>query len=89
MPPGDRGEFTALDVYNQLVYVDPTSRVTIGKLSANRAYATTAEETTNRDEESGWYVKTDRTGLRVGRAKLVPRLLRGLRRPPIFDQEAP
>ena len=41
LPPGDRGEFSAVGVYNQFVYVDPTSGVTIVKLSANRTYGTT------------------------------------------------
>jgi hypothetical protein len=41
-----------LGVYNQIVYVDPTTRTTIVKLSANRAYGTSDEESTNRDLEN-------------------------------------
>jgi CubicO group peptidase (beta-lactamase class C family) len=52
IPPGGRGEFSAIGVYNQFVYVDPTSEVVIVKLSANRAYGTTSEESTNRDHET-------------------------------------
>lgn len=52
LPDGDRGEFSAIGVYNQLVYVDPSRGVTIVKLSANPAYGTTMSEVTNRDEEN-------------------------------------
>jgi CubicO group peptidase (beta-lactamase class C family) len=52
LPDGDRGEFTAIGVYNQFVYVDPTSATTIVKLSANRRYGTTTDESTNRDLEN-------------------------------------
>ncbi len=49
VPPGDRGEFCAIGVYNQFVYVDPPSGVVIVKLSANRLYGTTNNETENRE----------------------------------------
>lgn len=52
IPAGDRGDFSAIGVYNQLVYVDPGSRTTIVKLSANRAYGTSGDESTNRDSEN-------------------------------------
>ena len=52
LPDGDRGEFTAVGVYNQYVYVDPTSRVTIVKLSANPRYGVSELESDNRDEET-------------------------------------
>jgi CubicO group peptidase (beta-lactamase class C family) len=52
LPDGDRGEFSAIGVYNQFVYVDPASDTTIVKLSANRAYGTTTEESTNREMET-------------------------------------
>ncbi|MGW0828451.1 serine hydrolase domain-containing protein [Streptomyces sp. NPDC002845] len=52
IPDGDRGEFSAIGVYNQFVYVDPTARTTIVKLSANRRYGTSTEESTNRDMET-------------------------------------
>jgi CubicO group peptidase (beta-lactamase class C family) len=52
LPDGDRGEFTAIGVYNQFVYVDPASNTTIVKLSANRRYGTTTDESTNRDLEN-------------------------------------
>ncbi|WP_198141562.1 hypothetical protein [Micromonospora sp. ATCC 39149] len=38
LPAGFRGDFTAIGVYNQFVFVDPASRTTIVKLSANRRY---------------------------------------------------
>ncbi|MFJ1574965.1 MULTISPECIES: serine hydrolase domain-containing protein [unclassified Streptomyces] len=52
IPEGDRGEFSAIGVYNQYVYVDPPSATTIVKLSANRAFGTSAEESTNHDMET-------------------------------------
>jgi CubicO group peptidase (beta-lactamase class C family) len=52
IPAGDRGDFAAIGVYNQLVYVDPATRSTIVKLSANRAYGTSDDESTNRDLEN-------------------------------------
>ena len=45
----ERGEVSAIGVYNQFVYVDPTARTVIVKLSANPAYGTTSSEADNRD----------------------------------------
>ena len=52
LPGGDHGEFSAIGIYNQLVYVDPSRGVTIVKLSANPAYGTTMDERTNREMEN-------------------------------------
>jgi CubicO group peptidase (beta-lactamase class C family) len=52
LPEGDRGEFAAIGVYNQFVYVDPSRAAVIVKLSSNRAYGTTPDESTNRDIET-------------------------------------
>ena len=52
LPDGDPGEFSAIGVYNQLVYVHPESGAVVVKLSANQAYGTTADEETNRDIEN-------------------------------------
>ena len=52
IPEGDRGEFSAIGIYNQFVYVDPSRETTIVKLSANRAYGTTKEESENREMET-------------------------------------
>ncbi|MFF1651261.1 serine hydrolase domain-containing protein [Streptomyces sp. NPDC058240] len=49
---GDRGEFSAVGVYNQFVYVDPVSRTTIVKLSASRLYGTSLDEATSGEEET-------------------------------------
>jgi len=57
LPPGDRGEFEAVGVYNQFVYVDPTSGVTIVKLSANRTYGMTEDEPENREEETTAFLR--------------------------------
>lgn len=52
IPAGDRGEFTAIGVYNQFIYVDPASKTTIVKLSANRKYGTSTEESSDRELET-------------------------------------
>ena len=52
LPNGDRGEFSAIGIYNQLIYVDLSRGVTIVKLSANPAYGTTMDESTNREMEN-------------------------------------
>jgi len=52
IPEGGCGEFSAIGVYNQFIYVDPSRGVVIVKLSANRAYGTTPNEETNREMES-------------------------------------
>ncbi|MET8427687.1 serine hydrolase [Nocardia sp. NPDC004860] len=52
IPGGHRGDFSAIGVLNQLVYVDPPTKTVIVKLSANRLYGTSPHEATNRDEEN-------------------------------------
>jgi len=41
---GNEGEFSAIGVYNQLIYVAPESNMVIVKLSANSAYGTAEDE---------------------------------------------
>lgn len=57
LPPGDRGEFDAVGVYNQFVYVDPVAAVTIVKLSSNRTYGLTEDEAENREEETTAFLR--------------------------------
>lgn len=52
VPPGDEGEFSAIGVYNQFVYVNPTRKLVIVKLSANSAYGTTSDDSSWRELES-------------------------------------
>ena len=52
IPEGDRGEFSAIGVYNQFVYVDPSRDTTIVKLSATPTYGTSKEESENREMET-------------------------------------
>jgi len=49
-PTGDEGEYSAIGVYNQFIYVNPTQGVVIAKTSANQAYG--KDETTDREVES-------------------------------------
>ena len=43
VPDGTEGEFSAIGVYNQFIFVNPTRNTVIVKLSANNAYATDEE----------------------------------------------
>ncbi len=52
VPEGTCGEFSAIGVYNQFVYVDPSREVVIVKLSANRRYGTTTNEAENQEMET-------------------------------------
>lgn len=49
---GDEGEYSAIGVYNQFIYVNPTKDLVIVKLSANSDYASTDEESSFREFET-------------------------------------
>ena len=49
--PGQEGEYSALGVYNQAIYVNPTRDLVIVKLSANSNYGLTATEESYREFE--------------------------------------
>ena len=49
-PDGDEGEFSAIGVYNQFIYVNPARRIVVAKTSANRAYG--KDESTDREVEA-------------------------------------
>ena len=57
LPAGQDGEFTALGIYNQVVYGDRSKGVVIYKQSANRAYGTSKDEATNREIETIEFVR--------------------------------
>jgi CubicO group peptidase (beta-lactamase class C family) len=50
LPESDEGEFSAIGVYNQFIYVNPVRGVVIAKTSANPAYGT--DESTDRELET-------------------------------------
>jgi hypothetical protein len=52
VPQGDDGEFSAIGVYNQFIYVNPAKRLVIVKLSANSGYGLTDDDTSWRELES-------------------------------------
>jgi CubicO group peptidase (beta-lactamase class C family) len=52
IPAGDRGDYSAIGVLNQFVYVDPPTGTVIVKLSSNRNYGTANTEEVNRDAEN-------------------------------------
>ena len=52
LPAGDTGDYSAIGVYNQYIYVDPKRDTVIVKLSANPAYGTTTREQDNKDLEN-------------------------------------
>lgn len=49
---GDEGEYSAIGVYNQFIYVNPTKKLVIVKLSANSDYGTTADGSGDREFET-------------------------------------
>ena len=57
VPEGDRGEFSAIGVYNQFVFVDPSRNVTIVKLTANPAYGTSPDEKDNKEMETIEFIR--------------------------------
>jgi CubicO group peptidase (beta-lactamase class C family) len=52
IPEGNEGEFSAIGVYNQFVFVNPTDGVVIVKLSANSDYGSTPDERSYRELET-------------------------------------
>lgn len=52
IPEGDEGEFSAIGVYNQFVYVNPAKQLVIVKLSANSGYGLTDNDSSWRELES-------------------------------------
>lgn len=52
IPPGNKGDYSAIGVLNQLVYVNPEKKATIVKLSANRRYGTSKSESTDQNMEN-------------------------------------
>lgn len=52
LPDGHEGEFSAIGVYNQFVYVNPARRLVIVKLSASPNYGQTNDETSYREFET-------------------------------------
>jgi CubicO group peptidase (beta-lactamase class C family) len=49
---GTEGEYSAIGVYNQFVYVNPARKLVITKLSGNPTYGTSTDETTYREHET-------------------------------------
>ena len=58
IPKGDEGEFVAIGVYNQFIYVNPAHAVVIVKLSANNSYGTSTEESSYREMETIEFFRT-------------------------------
>ncbi|MBN3782857.1 serine hydrolase [Burkholderia sp. Ac-20345] len=52
IPAGNKGDYSAIGVLNQLVYVNPKMKATIVKLSANRKYGTSKSESTDQNTEN-------------------------------------
>jgi len=49
---GNEGEFTAMGVYNQFIYVNPEKEVVIVKLSANSEFGVRDDQSSYRDQET-------------------------------------
>ena len=52
VPKSDEGEYLAIGIYNQFIYVNPERDTVIVKLSANSAYGTTPDDSSSREMES-------------------------------------
>jgi CubicO group peptidase (beta-lactamase class C family) len=52
IPGGGQGDYSAIGVYNQFVYVNPKARMVIVKLSANSGYGQTNDDTSWREWET-------------------------------------
>jgi len=52
LPVSEVGEFAALGVYNQSIYVNPAKNLVIVKLSANADYGRTDDESSYREFET-------------------------------------
>ncbi|HBM89287.1 MAG TPA: serine hydrolase, partial [Rhodobiaceae bacterium] len=52
VPASTEGEYSAIGVYNQFIYVNPTRNLVIVKLSANSDYATSLDESAYREMET-------------------------------------
>ena len=55
--PDDSGDFTAIGVYNQFVYVSPENNVVVVKLSANEIYGTSEEASKQSELETIGFLK--------------------------------
>lgn len=49
--PDLSGDYSAIGIYNQFVYVSPRNHVVIAKISANHAYGTSSSEASDREAE--------------------------------------
>jgi len=49
---GDQGEYSAIGVYNQFIYVNPAEELVVVKLSANNSYGMTPDESSYRENET-------------------------------------
>jgi CubicO group peptidase (beta-lactamase class C family) len=52
IPESDEGEYSAIGVYNQFIYVNPTRNLVIVKLSAFSDYAVSDDESSFREIET-------------------------------------
>ena len=55
--PDDSGDFTAIGVYNQFVYVSPENKAVVVKLSANEIYGTSEEASKQSELETISFLK--------------------------------
>ncbi len=49
---GNEGEYAAMGIYNQLIYINPKHNIVIVKSAANNKYGTTNDESSFREKES-------------------------------------
>lgn len=64
VPEGSSGEYLAIGVYNQFIYIDPSKDLVIVKLSANSDYGTHADKSDHQELESIALFRAIAKGLR-------------------------
>jgi CubicO group peptidase (beta-lactamase class C family) len=64
--PDNSGAFSAVGIYNQFVYVNPTMHLVIAKTSANHSYGLNNDESSDREDEHIAFFKAIERALSAG-----------------------
>jgi CubicO group peptidase (beta-lactamase class C family) len=70
--PDNSGNFSAVGIYNQFVYVSPAAHLVIAKTSANHAYGTTSNDLSYRENEHIAFFRAIEASLGRGPATAYP-----------------
>ena len=64
--PDNRGDYTAIGVFNQFIYVNPELQLVIAKTSANHLYGTGGSDENDREDESIAFFRACEEQVRTG-----------------------